>query len=83
MNVPWEDKYALHVKFNAKWGGKKNSIIVDGGAPIGVVFPKTDGKGLQVVVPVTLKAGENVVSFGKSSDDWGYMFIQSIVVTAE
>lgn len=83
VNAPWEGKYVLHVKFNGKWGGKKNSFVVNDGSPIGIEFPQTDEKGQQIVVPVTLKAGENVVSFGKFSGDWGYMFIQSIAVTAE
>ncbi|WP_164724278.1 CBM35 domain-containing protein, partial [Enterobacter ludwigii] len=34
-------------------------------------------------VPVTLRAGDNTISFGKFSGDWGYMFIKSIEVTAE
>ncbi|UXY09341.1 beta-1,4 mannanase [Kosakonia sp. ML.JS2a] len=83
VDVPWEGQFALHVTFNGKWGGKKNSFVVNGGAPIGVEFPQTDEHGQQKVVPVTLKAGENRISFGKFPGDWGYMFIKSIEVTAE
>lgn len=83
VNAPWDGKFALHVKFNGKWGSKKNSFIVNGGTPVSIEFPQTDEKGQTMVVPVTLRAGDNTISFGKFSGDWGYMFIKSIEVTAE
>ncbi|MCL6746952.1 CBM35 domain-containing protein [Kosakonia sp. R1.Fl] len=83
VNVPWEGQFALRVTFNGKWGAKKNSFVVNGGAPIPVEFPQTDEKGQQLVVPVTLKAGANTISFGKFPGDWGYLFIKSIEVTTE
>lgn len=83
VNAPWAGKFALHVKFNAKWGGKKNSFMVNKGTPIGIEFPQTDEKGQDMIVPVVLNAGENTITFGKLSGDWGYMFIKSIEVTAE
>ncbi|QLR45409.1 beta-1,4 mannanase [Enterobacter sp. RHBSTW-00994] len=83
VNVPWEGRYTLHVTFNGKWGGKKNSFVVNGGAPIAIEFPQTDEKGQQMAIPVTLKAGKNSIDFGRFAGDWGYMFIKSIEVTAE
>ncbi len=83
VNAPWDGKFALHVKFNGKWGSKKNSFIVNGGTPVNIEFPQTDEKGQTMIVPVTLRAGDNTISFGKFSGDWGYMFIKSIEVTAE
>ncbi|MBY6257205.1 beta-1,4 mannanase [Phytobacter diazotrophicus] len=83
VEVPWEGRFALHVTFNGKWGGKKNSFVVNEGTPVEVEFPQTDEKGQQMVVPVTLNAGTNTISFGKFPGDWGYMFIKSIEVTAE
>ncbi|MEF3099909.1 CBM35 domain-containing protein [Raoultella terrigena] len=81
--APWSGKYQLRVTFNGKWGGKKNSFIVNGGAPIAVEFPATDEQGQQLQVPVELKAGDNRIDFGKFAGDWGYMFIKSIEVIAE
>ena len=81
--APWSGKYQLRVTFNGKWGGKKNSFIVNGGAPIAVEFPATDEQGQQLQVPVELKAGDNRIDFGKFVGDWGYMFIKSIEVIAE
>lgn len=83
VNAPWDGKFALHVKFNGKWGSKKNSFIVNGGTPVSIEFPQTDEKGQTMIVPVMLRAGDNTISFGKFSGDWGYMFIKSIEVTAE
>ncbi|WP_434644351.1 CBM35 domain-containing protein [Klebsiella sp. I138] len=83
VQAPWAGKYLLRVTFNGKWGGKKNSFIVNGGAPIPVEFPQTDEKGQQLLVPVDLKAGDNRIDFGKFAGDWGYMFIRSIEVVAE
>ncbi|SBM26851.1 endo-b1%2C4-mannanase 5C [Klebsiella oxytoca] len=81
--APWAGKYQLQVTFSGKWGGKKNSFIVNGGAPIAVEFPQTDEQGQQLRVPVELKAGDNRIDFGKFAGDWGYMFIKSIEVVAE
>jgi hypothetical protein len=36
------------VTFSGKWGGKKNSFIVNDGAPIAVEFPQTDEQGQQL-----------------------------------
>lgn len=83
LSVPWEGRYLLHVKFNAKWGGKKNSFVINNGAPVGVEFPQTNETGQEIIVPVTLSAGDNTLTFGKFAGDWGYMFIKSIEVTAE
>ena len=83
VSAPWDGKFALHVKFNGKWGSKKNSVIVNGGTPVSIEFPQTDEKGQTIVVPVSLREGANTISFGKFAGDWGYMFIQSIEVTAE
>lgn len=83
VSAPWDGKFALHVKFNGKWGSKKNSVIVNDGMPVSIEFPQTDEKGQTIVVPVSLREGANTISFGKFAGDWGYMFIQSIEVTAE
>lgn len=83
VSAPWAGKYQLRVTFSGKWGGKKNSFIVNDGAPIAVEFPQTDEQGQQLLVPVELKAGDNRIDFGKFAGDWGYMFIKSIEVVAE
>ncbi len=83
VSAPWDGKFTLHVKFNGKWGSKKNSFIVNDGTPVSIEFPQTDEKGKTIVVPVSLKEGGNTISFGKFTGDWGYMFIKSIEVTAE
>jgi len=83
VNAPWEGLYTLRVNFNAKWGGKKNSFVVNGGAPVAIEFPQTDEKGHQIEIPVTLKAGKNSIDFGRFAGDWGYMFIKSIEINAE
>ncbi|MGQ7172039.1 hypothetical protein ACUOCP_40625 [Escherichia sp. R-CC3] len=59
-------------------GDKKNSFMVNKGTPIGIEFPQTDEKGQDMIVPVVLNAGENTITFGRLSGDWGYMFITSI-----
>jgi hypothetical protein len=83
VNVPWEGQYTLRVTYSGKWGGKKNSFVVNSGAPVAIEFPQTDEKGQQLAIPVTLKAGENSIDFGRFAGDWGYMFIKSIEVYAE
>jgi len=83
VNVPWEGQYTLRVTFSGKWGGKKNSFVVNSGAPVAIEFPQTDEKGQQLAIPVTLKAGKNSIDFGRFAGDWGYMFIKSIEVYAE
>ncbi len=83
INAPWDGAYKLHIFFNGKWGGKKNSIQVNSDNPLQIEFPETDEKGQKMVVPVQLKQGENTLGFGKFSGDWGYMFIKSMQVTAE
>lgn len=83
VSAPWDGKFTLHVKFNGKWGSKKNSFIVNDGTPVSIEFPQTDEKGKTIVVPVSLREGANTISFGKFTGDWGYMFIKSIEVTAE
>jgi hypothetical protein len=83
VSVPWAGRYVLHLNFNAKWGGKKNSLVINDGAPFGIEFPQTNDAGQELTVPVTLNAGKNTLSFGKFSGDWGYMFIKSIKVTAD
>jgi hypothetical protein len=37
VRAPWDGKFTLHVKFNGKWGSKKNSFIVNDGTPVSTV----------------------------------------------
>lgn len=83
INAPWEGQYQLHLNFNAKWGSKKNSIQVNRDKPLQIEFPQTDEKGQQMTIPVQLNQGDNTVTLGKFSGDWGYIFIKSIQVTAQ
>ncbi len=68
------------VAFISKWA--KETVITDSKL-IFIEFPQTDEKGQDMIVPVVLNAGENTITFGRLSGDWGYMFIKSIEVTAE
>ena len=81
--APWDGNYLLHLDFNAKWGGKKNSVQVNSDKPIQIEFPQTDEQGQRMTIPVHLKQGENTISLGKYAGDWGYIFIKSIQVNAE
>lgn len=81
--APWDGNYLLHLDFNAKWGGKKNSVQINGDKPIQIEFPQTDEHGQRMTIPVYLKQGENTISVGKYAGDWGYIFIKSIQVNAE
>lgn len=83
INAPWEGDYHLHLNFNAKWGSKKNSVQVNSDKPLQIEFPQTDEKGQQMTILVHLNQGNNTISLGKFSGDWGYIFIKSIRVTAE
>ena len=81
--VPSAGEYQLRLFFNAKWGGKKNSVVINGTDIHPIEFPQTDEAGQVQVVPVQLKQGKNLVSFGKFAGDWGYMFVKSVKVVAE
>ena len=81
VEVPKTGEYQLHLFFNAKWGGKKNTLVVNGGEPQQLDFPQTSDAGQNKVVPVTLQEGKNSISFGKSPNDWGYMFVKSIKIS--
>ncbi|PWW06965.1 CBM35 domain-containing protein [Mangrovibacter plantisponsor] len=83
VEAPWDGQYQLQVHFNARWGGKKNSFVINQGTPVDVEFPPTDETGSELTLPVTLKAGHNTISFGRFAGDWGYMFVKSIQVTTE
>lgn len=81
--LPKAGQYRLHLFFNAKWGGKKNTLVINGGEPQQIDFPQTSEVGEEKVIPVTLQAGSNHISFGKAPNDWGYMFVKSIKVTSD
>ncbi len=68
--APWDGNYLLHLDFNAKWGGKKNSVQINGDKPIQIEFPQTDEHGQRMTIPVYLKQGENTISVGKYAGDW-------------
>ncbi len=63
VEVPKSGEYQLHLFFNAKWGGKKNTLVVNGGEPQQLDFPQTSDAGQNKVVPVTLQEGKNSISF--------------------
>ncbi|BDN90973.1 CBM35 domain-containing protein [Aeromonas caviae] len=83
VEAPWSGAFNLHLHFNGKWGGKKNSVVINGTDIHPIEFPQTDEAGQVQVVPVQLKQGKNLVSFGKFAGDWGYMFVKSVKVVAE
>jgi hypothetical protein len=63
VKAPWAGKFALHVTFNGKWGGKKNSFMVNEGAPIGIEFPQTDEKDRHDCAGRSQR-GDNTITFG-------------------
>ncbi|MFM4667863.1 CBM35 domain-containing protein [Aeromonas media] len=47
--VPKASEYQLRLFFNAQWGGKKNTLVVNGGKPVQVDFPQTGEAGEEKV----------------------------------
>lgn len=83
VEVPAAGEYQLHLFFNAKWGGKKNTLTVNDSDTRQIDFPQTPEAGRDKVIPVTLQQGKNSISFGKAPNDWGYMFVKSIKLAAK
>ncbi|MGY3868342.1 CBM35 domain-containing protein [Aeromonas crassostreae] len=83
VEAPWSGTFNLQLHFNGKWGGKKNSVVINGSDSYPIEFPQTDEAGQVQVIPVQLKQGKNEISFGKFAGDWGYMFVKSVKVVAE
>lgn len=83
VEAPWAGAFNVHLHFNGKWGGKKNSVVINGSDSYPIEFPQTDEAGQVQVIPVQLKQGKNEIRFGKFAGDWGYMFVKSIQVIAQ